>query len=64
MLKPGVSVGTMICVMRSRTPPPSSPSSVRHITIANAARRPFDVNHLCPLITQSLPSRTARVWIA
>jgi hypothetical protein len=64
MLKPGVSVGTMICVILSFTPPAASCSSVRHMTMAKCARRAFDENHLCPLITHSFPSRTARVWIA
>ena len=35
--------------------------SLTHITIANVAPIAPLVNHLCPLITQSSPSRTARV---
>ena len=37
-------------------------SSVRHITMKKSARLPFDVNHLWPLITHSLPSRRAVVF--
>ena len=39
-----------------------SSSSVRHMTVVYAARLAPDVNHLRPLITQSSPSSTARVW--
>ena len=38
-------------------------SSVRAIRIANRARRALEMNHLCPLITHSSPSRYARVWM-
>jgi hypothetical protein len=60
-LNPGVSVGTMICVIRSLSPPAAW---VRHMTIAKFAAWAFEANHLWPLITQSSPSRSARVWIA
>src|SRR4051794_25313217 len=63
MLKPGVSVGTMMLVSRSRAPVDES-SLVRQTTIAKAALGAPDVNHLCPLITHSSPSRTAMVLIA
>ena len=33
------------------------------MTMKKSASIPLDVNHLCPLITQSSPSRTASVWI-
>ena len=44
---------------------PSSPvgSLARHITMKKSASMPFEVNHLCPLMTQSSPSRTASVSI-
>ena len=35
--------------------------SVTHITIRKSATDAFDENHLCPLITYSSPSSTARV---
>jgi hypothetical protein len=60
MRKPGVSLGTIICVMR----PLSAPlPPVRHMTIKKSARNPFEVNHLCPFITHWSPSRTAVVLI-
>ena len=34
---------------------------MRHIAIRKSASFPFEVNHLCPLITHSSPSRTAVV---
>ena len=37
---------------------------VRHITIRKSERNPFDVNHLCPLMTHSPFSRLAVVLIA
>ena len=40
----------------------TSSSSVRAITVVYAARFAPVVNHLRPLITQSSPSSTARVW--
>ncbi len=60
MVSPGVSVGTMICVIFALRSPALA-SSVRHITMRKSARRPFEVNHLWPLITHSLPSRRAVV---
>ncbi len=55
-----MSVGTMICTIRPRRG--SSPSSVtRHMTMKKSAALPFEVNHLCPLITHSSPSRRAEV---
>ena len=55
---PGVSAGTMICVAR---PCGAASGSVTAITIPNAAPSAPDENHLWPSITQSSPSRTARV---
>ena len=43
-----------------RSAGPSGPS-VRHMTMKKSACLPFDVNHLCPLITHSSPSRRAVV---
>ena len=36
-------------------------SLARHITMKKSAAHPLDVNHLCPLMTHSSPSRTASV---
>jgi hypothetical protein len=58
---PGVSRGTMICVMRLLSLPLPS---VRHMTMKKSARSPFEVNHLWPLMTQTSPSRRAVVLIA
>ena len=55
---PGVSVGTMNIDM---PPCASTSASVTAITIRNDDQRAFDENHFSPLITHSLPSRTARV---
>jgi hypothetical protein len=52
--KPGVSVGTM---------KPLIPSSVCAQTIATSATDPLVIHILVPLITQSSPSRLARVRI-
>ena len=48
----------MICVARACR---GASGSVTAITIANAAPSAPDENHLCPSITHSSPSRTARV---
>ena len=50
----------MIWTMR---PGPSSSleSLARHITMKKSAASPLEVNHLCPLITHSSPSRMAVV---
>ena len=61
---PGASVGTMICVILPLRSAGPSGSSVRHITIRKSALMPLDVNHLCPLITHSSPSRRAVVLMA
>ena len=60
MMTPGSEVGTMIWAMR---PGPSSSfdSLARHITMKKSAASPLEVNHLCPLITHSSPSRIAVV---
>ena len=55
---PGVSAGTMICDARACG---GASGSVTAITIPNAAPSAPDENHLCPSITHSSPSRTARV---
>src|SRR5512142_3013386 len=57
MVTPGVSFGTMICVILPLRSAGPSGSSVRHITMKKSARLPFEVNHLWPLITHSSPSR-------
>ena len=62
-LNPGVSVGTIIWVIRELTSPSSPSSSVLHITIAKSALIPFEVITLCPLITHSSPSFLAVVCI-
>ncbi|CKR66637.1 Uncharacterised protein [Mycobacterium tuberculosis] len=54
-VKPGVSVGTMN---------PRIPSSVAAHTIATSATEPLVIHILPPVITQSGPSRRARVFIA
>ena len=61
MVTPGVDVGTMICTMRPGRS--SSGSPARHITMKKSAAKPFDVNHLWPLITHSSPTWTALVLI-
>ncbi len=33
------------------------------MTMKKSAARPLEVNHLCPLMTHSSPSRTAVVWM-
>jgi hypothetical protein len=38
-----------------------APGSVTAITIRKSAIEPLEENHLCPLITYSFPSRSARV---
>ena len=50
----------MIWTMR---PGPSSSldSLARHMTMKKSAASPLEVNHLCPLITHSSPSRMAVV---
>ena len=60
MMTPGLAVGTMIWTIR---PGPSSSldSLARHITMKKSAASPLEVNHLCPLITHSSPSRMAVV---
>ena len=55
---PGVSAGTMICEARECA---GASGSLTAITIPNAAPSAPDENHLCPSITHSSPSRTARV---
>ena len=55
---PGASAGTMICVARLCG---SASGSVTAMTIPNPAPSAPDENHLCPSITHSSPSRTARV---
>src|SRR2546423_15705300 len=55
---PGVSVGTRNMDARSYG---GASGSVTAITIRTSAIMPFDVNHLCPLMTHSLPSSTAVV---
>ena len=55
---PGVPAGTMICVARACG---GASGSVTAITIPKPAPSAPDENHLCPSITQSSPSRTARV---
>jgi hypothetical protein len=39
----------------------STSGFVRHMTMRKSLVDAFDANHLCPLITHSSPSRTARV---
>ena len=56
--RPGVSAGTMIIDARSYA---SAFGSVTTIAIKKSAIMPFDVNHLCPLITHSSPSSSAVV---
>ena len=58
MFTPGVSVSTTniearLCGRAS--------GSVTAMTMRKSAIEPLEVNHLWPLITQSSPSRTARV---
>ena len=55
---PGVSTGTMIWLARACG---AASGSVTAMTMPNAAPSAPDENHLWPLITQSSPSRTARV---
>ena len=55
---PGVSAGTTICDARAGG---GASGSVTAITIPNAAPSAPEENHLCPSITHSSPSRTARV---
>ena len=57
-LKPGVSVGTMIMLVRAYG---GASGSVTAITIAKFAPSADDVNHFWPLMTQSSPSFTAVV---
>ena len=57
---PGVSVGTMIIEIPWRG---CTSGFVTHINSKKSATDPCDVNHLCPLITHSSPSRTACVAI-
>ena len=59
MSTPGVSTGTMII----DDPEYGCTSGlVTAITIRKSATDPLDVNHLCPLMTHSSPSRTADVF--
>src|SRR5271154_6425627 len=59
MSTPGVDTGTMII----DDPEYGCTSGlVTAITIRKSATDPLDVNHLCPLITHSSPSRTADVF--
>ena len=44
--------------------PAGTSGSVRAIRMANWARRALEMNHLCPLITHSSPSFSARVWMS
>ena len=60
MFTPGVEVGTMSCTMRPGLLVVLD-SLARHMTMKKSAARPFEVNHLWPLITHSSPSRTAVV---
>src|SRR5258708_36437777 len=60
MRRLGVFLGRIFCDV----PPLSAPlPPVRHMTMKKSARKPFEVNHLCPLITHWSPSRTAVVLI-
>ncbi len=54
-------MGTMIWLMCPFEPSSPLGSFVRHITMKKSASMPFEVNHLCPLMTHSSPSRTASV---
>jgi hypothetical protein len=58
MFTPGVSVGTTNIDARRRGGPSGL---VTAMTMRKSATDPFDVNHLCPLITYSSPTRSARV---
>ena len=59
--QPGVSVSTMKAELRAWGG--SASGSVLAMTMAKAAPRAPEMNHLWPLMTQSLPSSRARVWI-
>ena len=58
MSTPGVSTGTMII---DEPEYGCTSGLVTAITIRKSATDPLDVNHLCPLMTHSSPSRTAEV---
>ena len=55
---PGVVTGTTNIDARRRG---AASGSVTAMRMRKSATEPFDVNHLCPLITYSSPSRSARV---
>src|ERR1700722_15740991 len=59
MSTPGVSTGTMII---DEPEYGCTSGLVTAITIRKSATDPLDVNHLCPLITHSSPSRMAAVF--
>ena len=59
MSTPGVSTGTMII---DEPEYGCTSGLVTAITIRKSATDPLEVNHLCPLITHSSPSRTADVF--
>ena len=61
MFTPGVSTGTMNIEARRWR---GASGSVTAMTIRKSARDALELNHLCPLMTYSSPSRTARVWIS
>ena len=57
-MKPGVSIGTRIMLARRNGP---ASGSVTTMTIAKSAPIAPDVYHLCPFMTHSSPSSSARV---
>ena len=61
MFTPFTFVGTMIWTISPLRPYSPLSSRTRHITMKKSASIPFEVNHLCPLITQWSPSRVAVV---
>ena len=62
LVRPGESVGTIICVILELAPPSSPSSSVLHMTTKKSALFPFEVIILCPFMTHSSPSLTAVVF--
>ena len=60
MFTPGVSTGTMNIEARRWG---GASGSVTAMTIRKSARVALELNHLWPLMTNSSPSRTARVLI-
>ena len=59
---PSEGMSIMKAVLAPREPSGTS-SSVRAMRMAKLARRALEMNHLCPLITHSSPSLTAKVLI-